>query len=268
MILCRDLPPAIRRRVSAIGYSDNMPEWRNDAGGALEREIANCFRRIADNGWFPESLDEGSEQLKLVREVLAPGPGMQILDAGCARGRFLRQLTSSGARLFGTDLTEVFLQSARGNVPEAALAAGSLSRLPFRTGAFDAVFCIEVLEHVPDTDAALGELARVLKPGGTLLVIDKNLMGLHPASGVPNAIWKPWMERRGRWMYPADFRFREKWFWPRSLARLMERHFESVSVRFPTDGFGKASRVYRALPGLSFEAAWIGSLSRQNEPLK
>ncbi len=229
---------------------------QHDAG--LEREIANCFRRIGDSGWFPDEVGAESRQLALVFETLKPGPGMRILDAGCARGRFLRRLETSGARLFGVDLTEVFLHSAHANVQGAAFAGGSLSSLPFADGAFDAVYCIETLEHLPDTETALAEMARVLRPGGPLLVIDKSMMGLHPRSAMPNAVWKPWMERRGRWMYPVEFGFREKWFWPRELARMMERHFDDVSIRFQTEGFGKATRLYRALPFLAFEAAWSG----------
>ena len=224
---------------------------------ALEREISGFFRQIGDGGWFPDDVDERSPQLALVRDILRPSAGMRILDAGCARGRFLRHLQSSGAQLVGVDLTEVFLHSAHRNVPQAAFAGGSLSALPFRASSFDAVFCIEALEHLPDTEAAIRQMARVLNPEGVLLVIDKNLSGLNHRNGIPNAIWKPWMERQGKWMYPNDFRFRERWFHPRELAALMKRHFASVSVTFPTEGFGRASRLYRMLPFLSFEAAWV-----------
>lgn len=234
----------------------------HDAG--LEREIAERFRTIADNGWFPGEVDPESRQLATVRGTLEPREGMRILDAGCARGRFLRHFESSGAKLFGVDLTEVFLHAAHSNVPVASFAAGSLSRLPFRSGSFDAVFCVEAIEHLPDTGAALDELARVIKPGGTLLIVDKSLLGLHPRCGVPNAIWKPWMERRGRWMYPAGFPFREKWFWPWSLAEEMRLRFQDVSVHFPTSGYGRISRLYRALPFLAFEAVWIGRRPRQS----
>jgi 2-polyprenyl-6-hydroxyphenyl methylase/3-demethylubiquinone-9 3-methyltransferase len=228
----------------------------HDAG--LERKIADRFRQIGDNGWFPDELASDSPQLAMVRDVLHPGPGMKILDAGCARGRFLRHLAGTGATLFGIDLTEVFLHSARANVPGAGLTAGSLSSLPFRDASFDAVYCIEALEHLPDTDAALAELARVLRPAGLLLVIDKSMLGLHPACGVPNPLWKWWRERRGLWMYPAAFGFREKWFWPRRLKAAMARHFDGVQVRFQTEGFGKASRLYRMMPFFAFEAGWFG----------
>jgi len=228
----------------------------HDAG--LERKIADRFRQIGDNGWFPDELERDSPQLALVREVLNPRPGMKILDAGCARGRFLRHLGSTGAALFGVDLTEVFLRSSRANVPGAGLTAGSLSCLPFQDASFDAIYCIEALEHLPDTDAALAELARVLRPAGTLLVIDKSMLGLHPTCGVPNAVWKAWRERRGLWMYPPDFGFREKWFWPQRLAANMGRYFDGVEIKFQTEGFGKATPLYRMLPFLSFEAGWFG----------
>ncbi len=224
----------------------------------LEREIAGCFTRIADEGWFPEDVEFDSEQLRWIRKLVKPSPGMRVLDAGCARGRFLRGLRDSGARLYGVDLTEAFLNAAQRNLPGAGIAAGSLSRLPFGNASFDAVYCIEVLEHLPDTGAALAEMARVLKPGGVLVVIDKNLLGLHPRNGLPNAVWKMWQERRGRWMYPAEFRFREKWFRPEGLARMMRQSFEQVEVRFTTEGMGLASWIYRLMPVLSFEAVWVG----------
>jgi len=104
----------------------------------------------------------------------------------------------------------------------------------------------------------LSEMARVLKPGGTLLVIDKSLSGLDPGTGLPNFWVKPRAERRGKWMYPADFAFRERWFWPWRLAARMRRHCASVQVRFIPEGRGKASRLYRLAPFLSLDVAWIG----------
>lgn len=196
-------------------------------------------------------------------DFLAPAPGQRILDAGCARGRFLKALQPCGADLYGVDLTTVFLQHARHATSNLRLSQGSLSALPFASGSFDGIYCIEVLEHLPDTALAIQELARVLKPGGKLLVVDKNLAGLCPACGLPNWLVKPWRERRGRWMYPPDFPFRERWFWPWRLAAVMRRYFPQVQTQFLPDGYGTVSKFYRCFPFLSLQVGWIGTKSEK-----
>jgi ubiquinone/menaquinone biosynthesis C-methylase UbiE len=226
---------------------------------SIEREIAAKFEEIADIGWFPENIAADAAQFTVVRQVLEPLAGKRILDAGCARGRFAKRLVPLGADMHGLDLTETFLQTARTNVPQASFTGGSLSALPFRSESFDAVYCVEALEHVPDTDTAISEMTRVLKPGGTLLVIDKSLIGLDPGLGLPNFLVKPWAERRGKWMYPADFGFRERWFWPWKLAARIQHHCGSVQTRFIPEGRGKASKLYRLLPCFSLDVAWIGT---------
>jgi UDP-GlcNAc:undecaprenyl-phosphate GlcNAc-1-phosphate transferase len=225
---------------------------------ALERHIARRFEEIENVGWFPRRLEEGSIQLRILEEFIEPGPGMRILDAGCARGRYSRALVPSGARLFGIDRASLFAGDARTNVPEASFTQGTVSALPFADGAFDAVFCIDCLQHIPATLTALDEMARVLKPGGVLVIIDRNLQGLHPGTGVPNFLYKRWAELRGKWMYAADFGFREHWFWPWKLAADMRRHFRSVGVRYVHENRGRAAVVYRRFPFLASDAAWIG----------
>jgi SAM-dependent methyltransferase len=225
---------------------------------SLESKIAGRFEDIADVGWFPDDVADDAAQLQVVRDVLQPRAGQKILDAGCARGRFVRRLLPSGALLYGIDLTWPFIAAAAVNVPEAKFARGSMSALPFADGVFDAAYCVEALEHVPATALAVSELARVVKPGGIVLIIDKSLQGLDPGKGLPNFLVKPWAERTGRWMYPPEFGFRERWFWPKSLARVLRSHCRSVEVRFIPEGRGKASRLYRLLPFLSLDVAWIG----------
>lgn len=146
----------------------------------LERAIAQRFEEIADIGWFPDSLPADAPQLKAVREILQPRRGLKILDAGCARGRFVQHMVATGADVYGVDITGAFIRAAKTNVPEAKFAQGSMSALPFADDAFDAVYCVEALQHLPDTARALSELARIIKPGGLLLIIDKSLQALDP----------------------------------------------------------------------------------------
>ena len=110
-------------------------------------------------------------------------PGDAVLDLGCGFGRHAYEAARRGARVVALDAgrdevdgvlaTFVAMAEAGELVPGAARAAvvqGDALALPFADGAFDRVICSEVLEHIPDDRAALAELARVLRPGGTMAI--------------------------------------------------------------------------------------------------
>ncbi len=104
----------------------------------------------------------------LAREVL---PGERVLDLGCGAGRFVRALAELGAEPVGVEVAEGALARARRNVPGADLRlADPDGALPLGHGSVDLVWCSEVVEHVLDVPALLGEARRVLRPGGRLLV--------------------------------------------------------------------------------------------------
>ncbi len=113
---------------------------------------------------------------------LALAPGDRVLDLGCGEGRHVHGLhVLGGLNVIGVDRDEPSLQKAReglatlpprapGDSARTVLAAGDATALDFPDKAFDAVICSEVLEHLPDFNAALAEMARVLKPGGRLCI--------------------------------------------------------------------------------------------------
>jgi ubiquinone/menaquinone biosynthesis C-methylase UbiE len=111
--------------------------------------------------------------------TLQPRAGNRILDVGCGTGVAevsLGGLRLSQVRLFGIDrvygrVRQAAESTAAHNV-RAGLAAADACRLPFANGAFDSTFCVAVLQHVKDLDAAVGEFARVTKPGGRVLVVE------------------------------------------------------------------------------------------------
>jgi SAM-dependent methyltransferase len=72
--------------------------------------------------------------------------------------------------IVGFDASLIELLQARPLPVYAAVAQGDATRLPFRSGAFGSVLCNCVLEHIPDDEAALGETARILRPGGRLVL--------------------------------------------------------------------------------------------------
>jgi ubiquinone/menaquinone biosynthesis C-methylase UbiE len=109
--------------------------------------------------------------LELVRAQL---PCEAFLDAGCGDGRYLEALAAElPPRRAGVDISERILETARARV-DSDLRQASLEALPFADGEFDLVLSTQVIEHVPDADAAVAELARVLRPGGTLVLSTDN----------------------------------------------------------------------------------------------
>lgn len=112
-------------------------------------------------------------------------PGERVLDLGCGFGRHAFESLRRGATVVACDSSLAELKDV--NAMFAAIEAqaeaggpsaggrgsstnGDATRLPFADASFDRVIASEVLEHIPDDTAAFAELARVLKPGGTLAV--------------------------------------------------------------------------------------------------
>lgn len=98
----------------------------------------------------------------------------RLLDAGCGTGGFLRYLMDAGhfETAHGTDVSQEALTLAARRVPEAGFELAPLSSLPFASRSFDLVVCNDVLQHVheDEVDQSLGELRRVLRREGALLL--------------------------------------------------------------------------------------------------
>jgi SAM-dependent methyltransferase len=113
---------------------------------------------------------------------LALAPGDRLLDLGCGAGRHAFEALRRGARVVAFDYDEAELKDVAamaavmdqaGDIPASggsATTRGDATRLPFPDGAFDRIIAAEVLEHIADDEAAICELARVLRPGGTMAV--------------------------------------------------------------------------------------------------
>ena len=120
-----------------------------------------------------------SEFSGFLQETLRPRPGNRILDVGCGEGTAemsLGRLRVSQLALFAIDrnLQRVARTAAEGRSHNyrLQLAGADVSRLPFTAGAFDATFCVAVLQHVNDVPRAVRELARVTRTGGRVLAVE------------------------------------------------------------------------------------------------
>jgi len=108
----------------------------------------------------------------VVHALIDRFPSGHALDAACGTGRHTQHLRSRGHRVTAIDITPHMLDKARLKVPEAAFCLGGLAALPFEDAAFDLAVCSLALEHTPDMTAPIGELARVVRPGGWAIISD------------------------------------------------------------------------------------------------
>lgn len=138
-------------------------------------EVAAMFDGVADRYDLTNTvLSFGQDRgwRRATRTALALRPGERVLDVGAGTGVSTEELGRSGAYAVGADLSIGMLQAGRRARPAVPLLAGDALKLPFPDGAFDAVTISFALRNVTDVDGALGELARVTKPGGRLVVCE------------------------------------------------------------------------------------------------
>lgn len=152
---------------------------------------------------------------RLVTDIDRPVDGLSVLDVGCGSGADSAALGSAGAEVIGIDLTAAQL---RDRPPATIVVAGDGRALPFPSGSFDAVVCSNVLEHTPNPEDLLCEMARVVRPGGWMWVSWTNwyspvggheILGLNylgPRAGP--ALWRrligePSVNRPGDGLWPT-----------------------------------------------------------------
>lgn len=100
-------------------------------------------------------------------------PGGDVLDIGCGPGITVAYLTDLGCRVHGVDLSEAMVAECRrtfGHLGAATFSVGRLERLDAPDASYDAVICMGVVEYIADDEAAVREMARVARPGATVLI--------------------------------------------------------------------------------------------------
>ena len=106
----------------------------------------------------------------MMRRLRPALPAGHVLNAGCGAGSFTLRLLDAGYDVTSVDASEAFVERVRRLVGDrGAVELADLHALRFEAGAFDAIVCGEVLEHLDDDLTAVREFARVLKPGGVVV---------------------------------------------------------------------------------------------------
>jgi ubiquinone/menaquinone biosynthesis C-methylase UbiE len=121
--------------------------------------------------WYENGRDDGYHALidDLEAELACRyGAGGRVLEAGCGTGLILRRVAPVAATAHGIDLSRGMLERAAPK--RLSVAQASVAALPFADDTFDLVYSFKVLAHVEPIVRALGELARVVRPGGRLLL--------------------------------------------------------------------------------------------------
>lgn len=135
-----------------MGLTDSYARWRT-----------SCLGRITD------ALEQ-----QLLFELLGPVADKAILDVGCGDGAVASELARRGAIVTGLDADPVMIAAAGRRTEiertELRLIEGQAERLPFDDAAFDCVVAVTVLCFVRDAERVVAEMARVLKPGGRLVI--------------------------------------------------------------------------------------------------
>ncbi len=118
--------------------------------------------------WAELAEPSNAPLFERVLGVVGAGPGASLLDVGCGSGYALRLAADAGSTVTGLDVTSELLAIAAERVPEATLVRGGLDALPFHDQTFDIVVGFNAFPFADDPAHAVGEAARVVRPGGVV----------------------------------------------------------------------------------------------------
>jgi len=154
----------------------------HSAANVSSEEIAR-FDKLAARWWDPEGESRPLHDLNPVRTAYVAKRvelrGARVADVGCGGGLLSESLTAAGAQVTGIDLGEKVIEIARLHLYESNLAVdyrvqSSAELAAAEPASFDAVCCMELIEHVPDPAALVADLAALVKPGGYVFMSTLN----------------------------------------------------------------------------------------------
>jgi len=126
--------------------------------------------------WRRTPLGDVTERIEreLILEMAGPLEGRHVLDVGCGDGAYSLAAAEAGASVTGVDTSPEMLEAAQKRAKEqglrVALQVGDARSLPFSDGTFDVVLAVTVLCFIEEADGVVDEMARVVRPGGRIVV--------------------------------------------------------------------------------------------------
>lgn len=153
---------------------------------SLAAEYDRWHNRAIDSD--PDYMGESSPWYRLVLEYAGNLEGKRVLEVACGRGGFSRLMATRGANVCGADFSGAALEFAARKAGRKVSGAmhvdfiqADAQKLPFANESFDAVVSCETIEHLPDPQAGLNQMARVCRSGGMLYLTTPNYVN---ASGL------------------------------------------------------------------------------------
>ncbi|TXK65822.1 bifunctional 2-polyprenyl-6-hydroxyphenol methylase/3-demethylubiquinol 3-O-methyltransferase UbiG [Alkalisalibacterium limincola] len=189
------------------------------------------FGRLAQRWWDPEGPQRPLHDLNPVRLGYVADrvtlAGSTVLDVGCGAGLLSEAMAAAGARVTALDLAPELIEAAKLHLYESGLQVdyrlSSVEALAEREpGTFDAVTCMEMLEHVPDPGSVIAACARLLKPGGRLFASTINRTPAAFALAIVGAEYVARLLPRGTHDYRQFIRPSELAAWLRSAGLEIE----------------------------------------------
>jgi SAM-dependent methyltransferase len=230
----------------------------------LDNEIAHGRFLAAHGAGEVWNWESPAGRLRWERRVQMLGvhlrPGMTILEVGCGTGSFTRELARSGAEIVAIDVSPELLEIARSNysAPNVRYEIQNAYALMYSDATFDSVVGSSILHHL-EIEEALREIYRVLKPRGTILLAEPNM--LNPQIAIQKNI--PWIKRKLGDSPDETAFFR----WP--LRRLLEQTgyrdvridpFDFLHPRTPVPLIGRVNTLGRFLEKVPVISELAGSL--------
>lgn len=153
------------------------------------------FESTSDDFLPSISKEDGRYQI-ILQEVcsLPNSTGNRILDLGCGKGRYLKNLVEDMPDQIyrAVDISNKVMDFI--DLKAVTKKQGSLTNIPYEKDSFDMIFACESLEYAIDIENALKEMVRAVKPGGKIVIIDKNMKALGQLEINP---WEQWFEEEG-----------------------------------------------------------------------